>query len=613
MGSIESPISVRGNAAQTRKQQPVKKNIRQRRVEREVATELQEPEPNEVEAEQEDPDINPPPPTKGKRGRRRRAEAEDEGLEEPPPKRRVTRVTATGPEPVASDISGSQNTRSKKRGGGRPPNPAKESRGEDQVENEAVEEAIPPPSKERKTKKGAEPAARPEGEARRSMRDRRSALDFPMWLGSNESFTASTPRKIGPAAKEQPEKVTSPPPSIEQEPVRRRPGRPPAEKASAPAVPNAHVSAVAPTAAKKRRRSRAHDEISERREAEPGVDEPNEAAESPRSNAPAQRTGESRRGRPRRVQPQPDADAEIEQDEGDDSRETKFYKLKERVRNVPRAEVEAKWQPLDEVSIDLVNNILIDSFNPALNHLQVRPQRHQQAICVLDETTEKIAHRLRRRQPFPKPLSKLGTLSGTRSGTGHESELDYERLLKAIGAMNRQLATVLDSERLLTSTLKKEEAELEDEYRRRRELESNAKAEARSWKERSKKAHALAPSPRNPDGHVNSVLRSRLELQPSGPSLTGNLFKVRTRTFVSIRLHCSLELLLTAPAEIRREATQRYCPADSQPHVEYEGQSGPDRGSDRSNCDDPSRHPTGSGETSCLGGGRRSSGEYGSL
>ena len=526
---MESPISVRGTAVQTRKQQPVKKNTRQRRVEAEEATELQEPEPNEVEAEQEDSDANPPPPTKRRRGRRRRAETQDEGLEEPPPKRRATRVTAAGPEPVASNISGSQNTRSKKREGGRPPNPAEEPRGEDQVEDGAVEEAIRQPSKEKKTKKGAEPAARSEGEARRSARDRRSALDFPMWLGSNESFTASTPRKTGPAAKEMPAKVNSTP-SLEQEPVRKRPGRPPAQKASAPAVPETRVSAEAPSATKKKRRSRAQDEISERQEAEPEVDEPNESAESPRSNAPAQRTGESRRGRPRRVQPEPDTGAENEQDEGDESRETKFYMLKERVRNVPRAEVEAKWQPLDEVSIDLVNNILVDSFNPALNHLQVRPQRHQQAISVLDETTEKIAHRLRRRQPFPKPLSKLGTLSGTRSGPGHESELDYERLLKAIGAMNRQLATVLDSERLLTGTLKKEEAELENEYRRRRELESNAKAEARSWKERSKKAHALAPSPRNNDSHVNSVLHSRLELQPSGTSLAGNLFKVRMRS-----------------------------------------------------------------------------------
>ena len=541
MGSVESPISVRGTAAQTRKQQPAKKNTRQRRVEKEEAIELQEPEPNEVSAEQEDSDINPPPPTKGRRGRRRREEAEDGGLEEPPAKRRATRVTAAEPEPVASDISGSQNAQFKKRGRGRPPNSAeKQPRGEDQVKDGAVEEAMRQPSKEKKTEKSAEPAARREGGARRSTRDRRSALDFPMWLGSNESFTASTPRKLGPAAKEQPEKVQSPP-SLEQETVRRRPGRPPAEKASAPAVPETHVSAEVPSVTKKKRRSRARDEIPERPEAEPEVDEPNASAESPQSNAPAQRTGESRRGRPRRAQPQLNADAENEQDEGDESRETKFYKLKERVRSVPRAEVEAKWQPLDEVSIDLVNNILIDSFNPALNHLQVRPQRHQQAISVLDETTEKIAHRLRRRQPFPKPLSKLGTLSGTRSGTGHESELDYERLLKAIDAMNRQLATVLDSERLLTSTLKKEEAELEDEYRRRRELESNANAEARSWKERSKKAHALAPSPRNTDSHVNSVLNSRLELQSSGTSLTGNIFRVRMRThFWGVRLHLSL-------------------------------------------------------------------------
>jgi hypothetical protein len=97
--------------------------------------------------------------------------------------------------------------------------------------------------------------------------------------------------------------------------------------------------------------------------------------------------------------------------------------------------------------------------------------------------------------PFPPPSvgAATGRKTAANPSTGHEAELDFDRTVEAIQSAEKTLDPLLHSVALLTAEKAREEAALEREYRLLKTLETNARAEARGWRERGKRDHALAP------------------------------------------------------------------------------------------------------------------------
>jgi peptidoglycan hydrolase CwlO-like protein len=95
----------------------------------------------------------------------------------------------------------------------------------------------------------------------------------------------------------------------------------------------------------------------------------------------------------------------------------------------------------------------------------------------------------------------MGGPRGVRDDAGgeHVEELDFERIVDSIESLETMLNPLLHSVALLEKEKAKEETALEREYETLRTLESNARAEARNWRERMKKAHSLAPKPSDTD------------------------------------------------------------------------------------------------------------------
>jgi hypothetical protein len=105
-------------------------------------------------------------------------------------------------------------------------------------------------------------------------------------------------------------------------------------------------------------------------------------------------------------------------------------------------------------------------------------------------------------------------------------EFDFERTVNSIQALEATLNPLLHSVSLLKSERDREEGALEKDYEALRTLEANARAEVRGWKERGRRAHALAPGV----GRVNDVPKgaaeAKLEVLKSGRRPAAGIFKV---------------------------------------------------------------------------------------
>jgi len=105
-------------------------------------------------------------------------------------------------------------------------------------------------------------------------------------------------------------------------------------------------------------------------------------------------------------------------------------------------------------------------------------------------------------------------------------EFDFERTVNSIQALEATLNPLLHSVSLLKSERDREEGALEKDYEALRTLEANARAEVRGWKERGRRAHALAPGV----GRVNDVTKgaaeAKLEVLKSGRRPAAGIFKV---------------------------------------------------------------------------------------
>lgn len=159
-------------------------------------------------------------------------------------------------------------------------------------------------------------------------------------------------------------------------------------------------------------------------------------------------------------------------------------------RSISRTTIAQRWAPLDSGAISAVAALLTAVELPVV--VRVSAGQREQARSVLSIVSRRLRSKLVKGMPFPPASApSRSTASGPKSG--HEEDLDFERVVDAAQALEEQLDPLLHSVTLLKREVEKEEKLLEKDYAELRTLETNARAEARTWRERLKKSHPLAP------------------------------------------------------------------------------------------------------------------------
>jgi hypothetical protein len=159
-------------------------------------------------------------------------------------------------------------------------------------------------------------------------------------------------------------------------------------------------------------------------------------------------------------------------------------------RRVPRSTIDEKWSPLDPPSISSITSLLSSASRPVLLRLSNR-QKHAHANIALNAVAKRLQIKFTRGLPFPPPVT-----AGRR-----EDELEYERTVTGIQALEAQLDPLLHSVELLKREREKAQRELDREYRILNTLGNNARAEARERRGQLRKMHALVPERRNGESH----------------------------------------------------------------------------------------------------------------
>ncbi|KAL8335140.1 hypothetical protein RB598_009369 [Gaeumannomyces tritici] len=206
--------------------------------------------------------------------------------------------------------------------------------------------------------------------------------------------------------------------------------------------------------------------------------------------------------RPRKKRPSTQAADAAEEEAGGHPGPTfdsKYQYIQECMQLVPRSKIAAKWGPLDAASIDAVRAMLLDAQRPVLYHLRDTQRRQEAASSILSAVCGRIQRKLGRGLPFPPPAFAAGgagrgaSASAGQLRSGHEIELDYERAVDAAQALEDQLNPSLHAVELLKAEIEKEERLLENDYKVLRQLETNARDEAREWKKNLRTSHVLVP------------------------------------------------------------------------------------------------------------------------
>lgn len=432
--------------------------------------------------------------------------------------------------------------------------------------------------------------ARTEGDTardgvRRSKRDRRSADDNPWWL----SGSSGAKEEAGPGDDSAPpkkrtrisQKVTTGIPKKQGARSRRTKESEPRAQTEPAKVASSSKSRTAPaggtstqpdTETKRRGRPRKSDEkdLLEEQPPQPSENATAKPPDAKRSHTKKAVTGDRRVSTTaqRRVSKSfRSQDTDMSVSERDHELEASlphvpnYRHIEPRTRQIPRTTISAKWSPLDEASIEAIAAILSDTTRPVLLRLRDKELRHRQGQNILRIFEGRLRSKLRKGMPFPPPTKAVGSRGDQTADAagGHADELNFESTVDSIESMETMLDPLLHSVTLLEKEKAKEETALEKEYEALRTLESNAKAEARGWRERMKKAHPLAPDPLKREamsgvegGNEEGLALSKHERVP----LSG-LFDVSLATYDLVPNDC---LLTIAP---RRHRTRAWWPYHS--------------------------------------------------
>ncbi|KAJ6441835.1 kinetochore protein fta7 [Purpureocillium lavendulum] len=267
--------------------------------------------------------------------------------------------------------------------------------------------------------------------------------------------------------------------------------------------------------------------------AEPSRTQPEEGRR--RKSKPTAEHAIGRKGVPRHDQPGPKPparkrrrssqgeDAE-RQDDRPPSPSKPYARIVPQVRRVRQSTIAAKWAPLSGPSLPAVSTLLHLAHRPILQRLSNTHQRREHTSAALRLITHRIARKVTRGLPFP-PASMPSSASPASAGAGaaasgagrrrqtkkqqqqqtadggRETELDFEAVLDAKAALERQLGPAAHAVELLRREKEHVEQELERDYEMLRALEAGARAQAREQRALLKKAHPLAPESVKPEPH----------------------------------------------------------------------------------------------------------------
>ncbi|KAI1341716.1 CENP-Q, a CENPA-CAD centromere complex subunit-domain-containing protein [Xylariaceae sp. FL0016] len=189
---------------------------------------------------------------------------------------------------------------------------------------------------------------------------------------------------------------------------------------------------------------------------------------------------------------QPGQTRSSSQESDSDASPVHHLQLVPRTRRVPRHTIETKWDLLDDPSISLISSILSSSLRPVLLRLN-NLTKHAHASSALNVASNRIRNKLTRGMPLPP-----ATTSSKR-----EDELDYERVVSGVQALEAQLDPLLHGVELLRREKERAESELEKEYRILHRLGANARAEAREKRGQKRKMHVLVPEKGDESTHAD--------------------------------------------------------------------------------------------------------------
>ncbi|KAL6804623.1 CENP-Q, a CENPA-CAD centromere complex subunit domain-containing protein [Trichoderma sp. SZMC 28013] len=232
--------------------------------------------------------------------------------------------------------------------------------------------------------------------------------------------------------------------------------------------------------------------------------------------------------------PPQDADVEDEDDDVAPSPSKPYPHVSPHINRVRQSTIESKWSPLPESTVAAANSMLVLAHRPVLQRLSGSEQRQNHTSAALRLVSHRITRKIARGIPFPPasmPSAKVprGRQAGATPGAagvtdGRATELDFESVLDAKMALERQLDPALHAVELLTREKEKLERELERDYETLRNLESSAKAQGREYRGLLKKAHVLAPTPETVHSQRKQKAEQEISFTHSGVSLSGGLF-----------------------------------------------------------------------------------------
>ncbi|KAF3074634.1 hypothetical protein CFAM422_002753 [Trichoderma lentiforme] len=232
--------------------------------------------------------------------------------------------------------------------------------------------------------------------------------------------------------------------------------------------------------------------------------------------------------------PPQDADVEDEEDDVAPSPSKPYPHVSPHINRVRQSTIESKWSPLPESTVSAANSMLVMAHRPVLQRLSGSEQRQNHTSAALRLVSHRITRKIARGIPFPPasmpsarvPRGRQATAAPGAAGVtdGRATELDFESVLDAKMALERQLDPALHAVELLTREKEKLERELERDYETLRNLESSAKAQGREYRGLLKKAHVLAPTPESVHSQRKQKAEQEISFTLSSASHSGGLF-----------------------------------------------------------------------------------------
>ncbi|WDK10570.1 hypothetical protein CGRA01v4_01849 [Colletotrichum graminicola] len=181
----------------------------------------------------------------------------------------------------------------------------------------------------------------------------------------------------------------------------------------------------------------------------------------------------------------------------------KYRHIAPRARQIPRSMIEENWSPLAPQSLAHVSSLLRLSERPVLQRLAANEKRRDQAASAIRLVTRRLTKKLSRGLPFPPATAPpTGSRSSKKHDTdgGRTEELNFERVIEDVAALEKQLDPLLHAIKLLKAEKERDERALEADYESLTMLEANARSEARNFKDNLRKTHVLVPEKKGSAG-----------------------------------------------------------------------------------------------------------------